>query len=468
LEPLPDIDFNIRAGNTLVGFATEKELQNAFAGKLDFDKDTEKIKEKCDVVARAFQRYKEIQLGHGDNYKDFKQAKDELNKRLKELNCELNQLLHKQTSEIKYDAWLQSHQPFHWFAEFYEIIHDKGGFDVIIGNPPYVELKKIDYNLTKYSTERTGNLYAPIIERYFAFIKKNGRSGMIIPHSSICTDRMETLIKIFNKAGMWFSSYDIRPSKLFDGVDQRLLIYLSDFNSKNINTSRYHRWSAEFRPSLFSTIEYVTNIRSFIPNSVIKASKEIEREIVNKIINNITLSRQQQTSSTQIYFHNSPRYFVRVMNKIPYFWNQKDGEKTSTQVKYLCYGNEEKTYALGSVLNSSLFYWWFLLFSDSRHLNNREIDHFPFSIGTNFNDKKLIQLFENLNKDFEKNKFRKETYYKATGKVVYDEYYPKKSKLIIDEIDKVLAEHYGFTQEELDFIINYDIKYRMGKELDGE
>jgi hypothetical protein len=34
----------------------------------------------------------------------------------------------------------------------------------------------------------------------------------------------------------------------------------------------------------------------------------------------------------------------------------------------------------------------------------------------------------------------------------------------------VLAQHYGFTDEELDFIINHDIKYRMGDELfyDGE
>ena len=44
----------------------------------------------------------------------------------------------------------------------------------------------------------------------------------------------------------------------------------------------------------------------------------------------------------------------------------------------------------------------------------------------------------------------------------------KKSKPIIDQIDTVLAEHYGFTEAELDFIINYDIKYRMGKALFGE
>ena len=35
-------------------------------------------------------------------------------------------------------------------------------------------------------------------------------------------------------------------------------------------------------------------------------------------------------------------------------------------------------------------------------------------------------------------------------------------------IDKVLARHYGFTEEELDFIFNYDIKYRMGDELNEE
>jgi hypothetical protein len=47
-------------------------------------------------------------------------------------------------------------------------------------------------------------------------------------------------------------------------------------------------------------------------------------------------------------------------------------------------------------------------------------------------------------------------------------YYVGKSKPIIDEIDSILARHYGFTDEELDFIINYDIKYRMGRDSGGE
>ena len=34
---------------------------------------------------------------------------------------------------------------------------------------------------------------------------------------------------------------------------------------------------------------------------------------------------------------------------------------------------------------------------------------------------------------------------------------------MLDAIDRVLAEHYGFKSEELDFVLNYDIKYRLGR-----
>ncbi len=68
-----------------------------------------------------------------------------------------------------------------------------------------------------------------------------------------------------------------------------------------------------------------------------------------------------------------------------------------------------------------------------------------------------------LMSDLQKNARRKTANYKATGQVIYDEFVPKHSKSIIDKIDRVLAKHYGFTDAELDFILNYDIKYRMGR-----
>jgi len=67
--------------------------------------------------------------------------------------------------------------------------------------------------------------------------------------------------------------------------------------------------------------------------------------------------------------------------------------------------------------------------------------------------------------DYKNNSIRKEIHNQSTGKIIYDEYYPKKSKLIIDKIDRELGDYFNLTNEEVDFIINYDIKYRMGKEL---
>jgi hypothetical protein len=52
------------------------------------------------------------------------------------------------------------------------------------------------------------------------------------------------------------------------------------------------------------------------------------------------------------------------------------------------------------------------------------------------------------------------------GKSRFQQFYPKYSKSIIDKIDFVLAKYYGFTERELDFLINYDIKYRMSDLLD--
>ena len=55
-----------------------------------------------------------------------------------------------------------------------------------------------------------------------------------------------------------------------------------------------------------------------------------------------------------------------------------------------------------------------------------------------------------------------------SGQIRYQEFYPAEAKPILDEIDTVLAGHYGFTAEELDFILNYDIKYRLGRDPEVE
>lgn len=77
----------------------------------------------------------------------------------------------------------------------------------------------------------------------------------------------------------------------------------------------------------------------------------------------------------------------------------------------------------------------------------------------------ILFLAGKLEEDLDCKKVEQLINSKTRGKVITSYYQKKQSKEVIDEIDKVLAKFYGFSEEELDFIINYDIKYRMGDEL---
>jgi hypothetical protein len=80
----------------------------------------------------------------------------------------------------------------------------------------------------------------------------------------------------------------------------------------------------------------------------------------------------------------------------------------------------------------------------------------------------LQDLGEELIHSLEENSTFETVRSRTRGDVTSRRYVASKSKPIIDEIDRVLAQHYGFTDEELDFIINYDIKYRMGRDAGEE
>lgn len=65
-------------------------------------------------------------------------------------------------------------------------------------------------------------------------------------------------------------------------------------------------------------------------------------------------------------------------------------------------------------------------------------------------------------KSYRTHKATKEKTSKSTGHVVYEEFYPRMSKDILDEIDQVLGQELGLSKEQQDFFLNFEIKYRMG------
>ena len=465
LDPLPDIDFNIRCGNTLVGYATEEELNNDLTwGDMFANAEfKEKVESEMQLVSMAYDTFKYVQLNQGENMAAFKQAKGELKQRLASLNDTLNRRMHAAT-HLDYEDWLKSHQPFHWLAEFYQIIKGNGGFDVIIGNPPYVEYTRRNketgksiaeiYQLHGYMTINCSNLYAFVTERSIQISKNRNNIGFIVPLTIASNNNMAELRSLICSSGIsWYSHYEVRPAKLFEGAEQRLTIFIIRNSSYNhIFSTSIQRWHSEHRYLLFQSLKYAP---SFHNGSIWRTSTDIETSIYRKFQAHTPTSLLLRNSGECIHYRTAGvRYWIIFLNK--------GFDTNSLSNKFARVESLEIAQFLMAAFNSNLFWWYYALNFDMFNLK----DYMIFNFKLKYNPDPIIcALAESLEKDMDVNKIEQLINSKTRGEVITSYYQKKHSKLIIDKIDNALAYHYGFNEEELDFIINYDIKYRMGDEL---
>ena len=81
------------------------------------------------------------------------------------------------------DSEVAGEKAFNWKQEF-PTVFEKGGFDVVIGNPPYVQIKESNnYFNSNYSTVSSGDLYALFFEKALSILTSNGTLGFITPSS---------------------------------------------------------------------------------------------------------------------------------------------------------------------------------------------------------------------------------------------------------------------------------------------
>jgi hypothetical protein len=482
IEPLPDIDFNIRVGNSLVGYATKQDARRAFTegasgqGKLmlgDADKAYGRFEENAAVVERAFRQFRDQQTTYGGRItlKD----KQELRRRLVVLDSELDQFLAgeygiKPKDKAAFENWRATHQPFHWFVHFYGIMRD-GGFDVVIGNPPYLERSKLNglYGVREFKTIRARDIYAWTVERATQLRRDGGRVGLIVPVSIASSGSFGELRDVLTSAAsrLWLAHFANRPGQLFVGAQNRLTIILaaSAVGPKQAFATRYHRWSARDgeREFLLAKLAYVDldGLARGFHGLYPKVGNREAVSILGKLAGQPSLGEQiVGRSNHPVYWVRVPGYFCQFFLKPPQARPERGGAaRPRGELNEIFARNETEQRVVHAVLNSSTYYQFFSVYTDGRHINPSDVVDFPLDLAAfgGTTTKELVRLSKQLEACMAKHVSES----RKSGLLI-ESVDSRPTKPILDKIDGVLARHYGFSDEETDFVVNYDIKYRVG------
>jgi hypothetical protein len=114
-------------------------------------------------------------------------------------------------------------KPFSW-QKAYPTVFKNGGFDVVIGNPPYVEFKQLDIVFKKYlekkynSAKGKYDLYIPFIEKSINLLNENGYTSFIVPSMFTKRDYGKEIRKYITKNSQIEHLLYFGDFQVFDGV----------------------------------------------------------------------------------------------------------------------------------------------------------------------------------------------------------------------------------------------------------
>ena len=368
-------------------------------------------------------------------------------------------------------------QFFHWELEFPEIYFDERGnykqnpgFDAVIGNPPYVDVEAKGY-FQLYETQKSANLYAYFLERGFNESKVKGRISMIVPLSLVCSSKRKTIREFItmNAGKTSVATFGIRPSKIFPNVDQRTAIIITENNKGNFElyTTKYNRWNSGEEYFLISNLSFIKS-SDYIKNGLWpKIGDLTAMSIIDKIFNRKNVIKDFLDSKYPFYFHSVGRYWLKAYTFKPVFKDENGESRESTDLIQLNTNDKLLRDLFVSIINSSLFYFVWNIYSDDFHCNKSEIKNFPIEVNTE-KDKNTLHMIslklKDLMNDYNKNSIlSKQNVY---GKnVLLQIFKPSKSKHIINDIDLLLSVLYGLNHDETEYLIHYDDRFRMAEDI---
>ncbi|OGN93668.1 MAG: hypothetical protein A2Z75_04165 [Chloroflexi bacterium RBG_13_50_10] len=365
---------------------------------------------------------------------------------------------------------------FHWELEFPEVFYERDGkrkpepgFDAVIGNPPYDVVKEDAFNHLSVAAG-CGNLAGHFVARGADMVRDRGSFGMVLPLSIACGSDFESLRRyLYGRFGLLRAThYSIRPAKLFPQVDQRItiLIALSCGNHPClVESSRLYR----FREGAQANVVLNARVGSggIVKEGYIPRVGDDTGAGIYKRLGDITTSLKDYCShaaevqGVSLWFHSVGRYWLKAYDFMPYF--ARDGKRAVSadlaEIRLRC---PEAAKAAVGIINSSLFYFWWMLQCDEFHLLRSQVTSFPFPPSL-LEDKRLRGAATRLMEDYQRKAVRKQIH-AGGSKIEMDEIHARLSRDCIRGIDKILAVHYNLTKKEISYLDTYDEEFRASEE----
>ena len=468
-EALPNLDFKIMQGNSLLeqykgadlATMTEKKV-GAGQGVTIFDSMLDvyrkNLRDKLTEYYACPEHDKKVQLR--------KDIADIVKKELSEQGINID------FGDIDMSA---NNQFFLWHTWFHDVFSrpSKEGFDIVIGNPPYGA--KYDNETKRYykNTYVTANsirglqkgsldTYTLFIELGYNLLRRDGSFAYIVPISLTSSDSLTGVHRILmgNCDTIHISSYAVRPKPVFENafVNTSILLFQKTGTPcQHLYSTKMHRRGNEFDlQKLVDNLQFVDVKGQTLYGRIPKIGSEIEKNILNKLFKQKKLGTLVKTSGSPIiYRFAGGRYFKVVTN----YSNGSSAERT------IFFANKKIADAVGCILSSNLSFWFYQIFSDNLNWKTYEIENFTLPQLSTENVEYLDKLYSRYLTDIEAKANVRTTSGESTYNVdSFKEYKIVRSKAIIDEIDDYICPLYGLSQEETDFIKNYELEFRLAGE----